>query len=331
MSYSIRAFTQTLAEYQAIAAIHNAVWQMEGPTGEHRQLHDRERNSAFFFQRLVTEVDGVLVAHTAFGEDAWNHTPGKYFIEIAVQPHFQHRGIGTALYDQIVRVLNERQPAPLFFVATTREDQPGGLAFLHKQGFHQTMRNPISRLAVAAFDPARFAAVAEQVQRAGITIFSMSELKQRDPLWQRHWYDLELAINDDHPMPDRGEPLPFATFAQLVDTPLVNTDAAFFAVDAAGNYVGQSTLEIPDAQSKTLSVGMTGVLRSHRRLGIATALKVRAIEFAQAYGAEWIQTSNEENNPMFQLNLNLGFQPAPAWLNFEKRLPSTQARPGQEP
>jgi GNAT superfamily N-acetyltransferase len=320
MSHTIRPFTATLPEYEAIAAIHNAVWQAEGPTGENRQLHDTNRNPAFFFQRLLAEVDGQIVAHAAFGEDAWNHTPGKYFIEIAVQPTLQRRGIGTALYGEIMPILHARQPAPLFFVAATREDQPGGLALLQKQGFQQVMRDPMSRLDVTAFDPTRFAAVGDKVRRAGITLHTMTELKQRDPHWQRHWYELEMAINDDHPMPDRGEPLPFETFARLVDTPLVNTDASFFAVDAAGNYVGQSTLEIPDRQSKTLNVGMTGVLRSHRRMGIATALKVRAIEFAQAYGAQWIETSNEENNPMFQLNLKLGFQPAPAWLNFEKRL-----------
>jgi GNAT superfamily N-acetyltransferase len=79
-------------------------------------------------------------------------------------------------------------------------------------------------------------------------------------------------------------------------------------------------LDIPDAQSNTLNVGMTGVLRAHRRMGIATALKVRAIQFAQTYGARWIETGNEENNPMLQINLRLGFQPAPAWLSFENRI-----------
>jgi hypothetical protein len=33
-----------------------------------------------------------------------------------------------------------------------------------------------------------------------------------------------------------------------------------------------------------------------------------------------IETYNEENNPMYALNLALGFKPQPAWLEFEKRL-----------
>ncbi len=85
-----------------------------------------------------------------------------------------------------------------------------------------------------------------------------------------------------------------------------------------------STLDIPAPGSPVLHTGMTGVLRSHRRQGLATALKVHAIQFAKAYGAKAINTSNEEHNPMFQLNLALGFAPAPAWLDFEKQMVATQ-------
>jgi hypothetical protein len=33
-----------------------------------------------------------------------------------------------------------------------------------------------------------------------------------------------------------------------------------------------------------------------------------------------IETENEENNPMYDLNLKLGFQPCPAWTNYVKVL-----------
>lgn len=320
MALTIRAFNNTLAEYAILAAIHEAAWGEAWMNAENRQRHDAGRHPDFLFQRLVALVDGQIVAHAAYGEDAWNHTPGKYTIDIIVQPNFQRRGIGRALYAHIVTTLAARNPKPTLLTTITREDQPGALAFLQQAGFVQVMRSPMSRIDVTTFDRNRFAAVQERVQRANITIHSMRALRQWDPQWQRHWYDLEQAINLDHPMPDHGEPLPFATFAGYVDSPLVNLDGAFFALAADNTYVGQSTLEVANGDGKTFNVGMTGVLRSHRRMGIATALKVRTIEFAQAQGAQWIQTANEENNPMYHLNQALGFQPAPAWLNFEKRL-----------
>lgn len=48
--------------------------------------------------------------------------------------------------------------------------------------------------------------------------------------------------------------------------------------------------------------------------------KRAAIRFAQRWGAQTIITSNEANNPMYQLNLSLGFAPLPAAYDYEKDL-----------
>lgn len=81
---------------------------------------------------------------------------------------------------------------------------------------------------------------------------------------------------------------------------------------------------INDQTYRRLDTGLTGVIRSHRRRGIATALKLRTIDYAQQHGAMTIETSNEENNPMYQINLKLGFQPKPAWVSYRKSLTETQ-------
>jgi mycothiol synthase len=73
-----------------------------------------------------------------------------------------------------------------------------------------------------------------------------------------------------------------------------------------------------EADPDTLASGLTGVVRSHRRRGIATALKVRACEYARRVGARAIETGSEEHNPMSILNAGLGFVPMPAWLVYKK-------------
>lgn len=48
------------------------------------------------------------------------------------------------------------------------------------------------------------------------------------------------------------------------------------------------------------------------------AIIMATILFAQKVGAQTIETSNEEHDPMFDLNLKLDFQPKAAWVNYGK-------------
>lgn len=59
------------------------------------------------------------------------------------------------------------------------------------------------------------------------------------------------------------------------------------------------------------------LVRTVRRKGITTAIKVHAISQAKTDGIEIIDTENDENNPMLDLNIQLGFKPGPAWLDYE--------------
>jgi len=63
---------------------------------------------------------------------------------------------------------------------------------------------------------------------------------------------------------------------------------------------------------------LTGILPEYRRRGIATALKMKTIEYAHKHGFRRILT-NSENPAMQALNAKLGFRPGP-WFVFRKTL-----------
>ena len=323
--FTIQPFQKTAAEYEAIIKIANTVWPEEPKTAAQVKRHDEGRHPDFLFQRLLVEVNGQIVGYGVYGENAWSYQPGKYFIELTILPAYQKRGLGTALYQHIFEALASREPAPKLLTTGAREDKVEAIAFLVKRGFSQVMRAPSSKLDLTTFEPARFAGVVEKVRQSGISIYSMTELKKSAANWKRIWYDLECEINRDHPAADEGEDLPFETFAGYLDSPLVSTDAYFIAVDGRDKYVGLSGLFMNQADPKIFNTEMTGVVRSHRRRGIATALKVRAIMFARERGGKVIYTGNEEHNPMYQLNLKLGFTPGPAWLSFHHKLSTAAA------
>ena len=109
--------------------------------------------------------------------------------------------------------------------------------------------------------------------------------------------------------------MPFEAFERRLEIPGLRSEAAFVAVDG-DLVVGCTELVVPPGDPDALRVGYTGVLRSHRRRGIAMALKLRAVQYARSVGANSIQTDNAESNPMYQINLRLGFVPQPAWLCY---------------
>jgi GNAT superfamily N-acetyltransferase len=85
-------------------------------------------------------------------------------------------------------------------------------------------------------------------------------------------------------------------------------------------WVGQSDL-IPYPHKRDVAVtGLTGVVGTHRRRGIATALKVTALERARQAEVRFVHTDNVADSPMLQLNLRLGFREGHAFLTFRKSL-----------
>ena len=198
-----------------------------------------------------------------------------------------------------------------------REDRTERVKFFTDRGFEVAMRENESALVVTDYDFSRFIGAFDKVSANGIELATLAELKERYSDWMQRYYDLFIPIDTDIPSPDDLTPQPLEEFAKGFNSPGHLSDACFIALDG-DHWVGLSTLSKDLANPKRLWVGITGVLRSHRRKGIATALKLNSIRYAIDYGAEKLQTGNEENNPMYDLNVMLGFKPLPAWLELRK-------------
>ncbi len=100
-------------------------------------------------------------------------------------------------------------------------------------------------------------------------------------------------------------------------------EACFIAIDPAGKWLGLSNLERPLEDATFLWQGLTGVRREARGRGIAMALKLHTVAFAEAAGALHIKTWNDQRNrPMLAINEAMGFVKQPAWIALELRLRS---------
>lgn len=304
--------------YQQLVEVYNAIWPDDKNTVGQIRYEDENRNLDYFFRRFVARESGRMVAWATIRQPEWSFQEGKYLFIVSVHPDYRRRGIGSALYEQLCETVQPLRPAKI--VAETREDQVEGVRFLEKHGFQPLMRYPISELEVAAFDFKRFEPTVSAVLENGITIKTLATLQDEDEDWKQKAYDLESTLTEDVPSPDPLTPIALDHYERTVlQNPEFLPEAYYVALDG-DDYVGMSNLWRNLANPERLNTGLTGVKRSYRRRGIATALKVHGVRFAQAYGAKAIETGNEENNPMFQLNLQLGYKPKPAWMDFALEL-----------
>ena len=83
-----------------------------------------------------------------------------------------------------------------------------------------------------------------------------------------------------------------------------------------GPYIGYSTLM--SNPGGFFVIGMTGVLRGYRRLGLAKALKGAAMRALAERGGGEIRTFNDEPNvAMVKMNEALGFVRGPSRMRYE--------------
>ena len=118
---------------------------------------------------------------------------------------------------------------------------------------------------------------------------------------------LEMDVAADLPLPFDFIETSFESYSTMISDPEVDLESKFLYFEN-GELKGLSQLWPSQVNLKLATTGLTGVRRQYRRQGVATKTKQHAIAWATSHGIEKIFTDNEENNPMYQLNLQLGFR-----------------------
>lgn len=319
MEMLIRPFTT--ADYPALAALGNAAYSDAAGqpllpiSAETLRATDEQRDPQCRFGRWVAERAGQIVAVAEHDQTASRYHPRKFWLDLSVHPAYQGRGIGRRLYNYLLAALQSYDP--WLVRNTVREDQTRSIEFLTRRGWTEAQRTWESLLDLRAFDAARYAGAQERVQAQAMRIVTLPELAA-DPERDRKLYDLVWEIRQDFPELDPPTRESFETFcAQYLYHEAMLPDAYFVAVRGS-EYVGYSYHTRLTDDSR-IRIGQTGVRRSCRRQGIALALKLRGIGYAQARGYQTMRTVNAATNRgMLALNEQLGFRKRPAWIDFVK-------------
>jgi mycothiol synthase len=245
----------------------------------------------------------------------------KYRLFLLIDPIWLRAGVGDLLLDQLMTDLRAANAIAVWhrnFV-----EQADILSFLEERGFVETARIWDLRWDIERADTSIFQPILKQVEELGIEITTFTAELERDPECLRRLHEFLNSVKADDPHRQPYTPAPFESAEKWCASSAFVPDACFIA-KCGEKYVGFTDLIRLELISGGVTQGFTGVAREFRRKGVATALKLRALEYARARGLKTIRAlvypSQEQ---VMSLNQKLGFHPAFCYVTVERFLRET--------
>jgi GNAT superfamily N-acetyltransferase len=243
--------------------------------------------------------------------------PGHFWARVIVDPLLRHRGLGELLYQHTLDFLHT-QPAT-HLLSEVRDACPEGLEFAQRRGFTIQRYLSVSRLYLAAFNPAPFVGIIEAAEASGICFFTLADAEMTQEN-QRKLYELHRACAADNPAYEGWDFPDFPAFCHATfDSPRYLPGAYLIAADGE-HWIGLASLD-HYAEQRAMHNGFTGVLRAYRGRHLALALKLLSISAAQSSNVDYLYTNNDSTNaPMLAINRRLGYQESLGILMFMRVL-----------
>ncbi|MDX6518045.1 MAG: hypothetical protein QOF50_891 [Gaiellaceae bacterium] len=236
----------------------------------------------------LAEGNGVLLLH---GRDGYafvapSSVADAAYAPIRVRPEARGRGVGSALLAAVVphaRAFGRERAWGRVLAGDAKS-----LAFAARRGFRETSRD---------ISVVRDVASGDGEVGSGIVELGKEHL--------RGAYDVAVECLPETALPQIAAAPPFDDWLRKES---LSSPVAFVALDG-DHIVGYARLHTYDAMPHRLENGLTAVRRSHRRRGIATALKQAQVAWAAAHGYTEIVTSTVGGNEAMRgVNAKLGYR-----------------------
>ncbi|MDQ5822311.1 MAG: GNAT family N-acetyltransferase [Actinomycetota bacterium] len=223
--------------------------------------------------------------------------PGTAFGMVRVRPDARRRGLGSSLFDAAAGEARALELGRMYGRVDGADAE--SLAFAERRGFRETARDVTVVLEVGPGD--------------GEVADGIVELEDQH---LRGAYEVAAECLPEMALPQVAAASPYE---EWVERESDSSPVAFVALD--GNaVVGYARLcELSD---RRLENGLTAVRRSHRRRGLALALKRAQIAWAAEHGYTEIVTSTVAgNDAMRGVNERLGYRPVSEEIVVEGPVP----------
>lgn len=314
----LRDFDNSDADYRALVELENQTWP-DTPTTVEAQREMAAARPDIRWNQRVCEIDGSVAGFGSCGEAFWLGEPGILHVYIVVKPALRRQGIGS----RILRDLLDRAPTTTMHTlnSASREDQAGGMQFLQTHGFAETGRDADSELDLAEFDIVRLAETCKDPSPARFR--PLAPLTESCADWMERFRDLAHRFQAEAVAP---EPLDKPSPRQFAEEHLNARDFSpylcWIALDGS-DWIGMTELRASADDNMAVEAFRTGVNRTWRGHGVATALKLHAFGSAKAQGFAKVLAYGDPNSSIGHIHRRLGFTFQPAWVGMQQPLPSS--------
>ncbi len=258
-------------------------------------------------QRRLVGVDekDLVVGYGGFVHEA--RAPEHTFtVWVLVDPVHRGRGIGSALWEPLLKELRELGARRLS--SDVNDNDPESLVFAQHRGFVIDEHYFNYKLNLTSFNEAPYLPAIQALDAGGMRFCSLADFPDT-PETRRKLYDLNTSYVLDNPK--SRPPWSFAGFEEFViQAPWFRREGQLLAVEN-DLWVGMAAVSL-HPENHSARNEHTGVLRAYRGRKIATSLKVLAVRYALQNGAVSLLTdSNLRNAPILAINRRMGYQPQP--------------------
>ena len=322
----IKNFTETDEEFKELARIDNLVNHdsIDHPDDDKREWNIRDKN--IIRNRLLLYKNNILIGvlYYSQGRDENSKTA---FYTLTLDPNYNNKGFRKLLYD---KMLIEIKAFNCNLVHTSIYAHPNyneHKKLLEKEGFKLVQTNREYSCDITKISLKKYNSLIKKLENDGIDFYdSKEDMVKNTKKFQNHFKkleELEWMIEQDFPIPDgiTHTRLPFKHWLKLCHDFYKNSYGVDIVAVYKKQYIASTDITVyPKSEPHKGWTGGLGVLKEFRRKGIATALKIKAIEILQKKGVTEVRTDNEENNPMYKINVALGFKPVPFSLDYSKEI-----------
>jgi mycothiol synthase len=248
---------------------------------------------------FAARATGAFLVHEAGGYAIVDSSsiPGTAFAMVRVRPDARRRGIGSALLEAAGREARARVHKRMY--GRLAGGDGDSLAFAERRGFRETGRDLTVVLDIRAGD--------------GEVADGIAELGEEHLLGA---YEVAAECVPEMALPQVAAAPPYE---EWLEREVGSSPVAFVALDGDA-VVGYARLY--ELSSDRLENGLTAVRHSHRRRGLALALKRAQIAWAAEHGyAEILTSTVVGNEAMRGVNERLGYRPFSEEIVMEGPVP----------